>query len=63
MEENEKIAMYCSGCDSKQKVLEGEVTCPQCGSLLGPEPESEEVEEEVLGVDITEDDSSLEEEH
>ena len=59
--------MYCSNCDAKQKVLEGEVTCPVCGSLLDPAPEigPEEVDPEheadVLGleIDIDDDDGTL----
>ncbi|MFH1895930.1 MAG: hypothetical protein ABH814_00435 [bacterium] len=62
MEEAGKVAMYCANCDAKQKVLEGEVTCPVCGSLLDPAPDTEEVEpaeDHVLGLEIDEDDGTL----
>jgi len=66
VEESEKITMYCPNCDSKQEVLEGEVTCPKCGTLLEPAPEQETEEpdqkEAVLGLEIQEDDGDLDEE-
>ena len=55
--------MYCSNCEAKHKVLEGEVTCPDCGSLLEPVDLEEELEpsEDLLGLDIEDDDGELEE--
>lgn len=56
--------MYCATCNKKVEVLEGEVTCPDCGALLeAPEHEEKsEEEEEVLGVEVEEEDDELSDE-
>jgi hypothetical protein len=49
MEDEVKLTMYCASCDQKYQVLEGEVTCPDCGALLDVPPEDtkfEKAEEE-----------------
>lgn len=45
--EEEKLTMFCTTCNKKMTVLEGEVTCPVCGALLeAADPD----DEDLLGV-------------
>lgn len=54
MEDDVKSTMWCATCDKKHQVLEGEVTCPDCGALLEAPEDLEDVQEQerVLGVEV-----------